>query len=462
LRDDEKMIGNNRNVAHLTKIEDWTEECKDRDEIRAYKIKKFNGMEGDKEIVDKEQRQRLDYREKVCKSNVKQTLNSTNALISTVDMSKKNNVKEKTHKTPKIIRYKALKARLRNSLLNFNAKWIDTTKTEKTKKGYNVVDLFCGAGGISCGFKMAGLKPIFGVEIDPDAVQTYKTNFKYAYVHHGDIKELSNKDIKKILGNKIVHVLTGGFPCQGFSVAGFRDPNDKRNTLYKEIVRVVRELKPWYIVLENVPGIVTMKNGKVYKTVIEDFYSVGYPNMSVEILEAADYGVAQLRPRAIFIANRFGMKNPYPKPQLKPQGYITIEEAIDDLKNRPRDPSINHEWTRHSKEFEERISKVPPGGSLYKHFLDAFKRQYRGVPSMTVKENHGGTHVHYELNRTISAREMARLQSFLDSFIFSGRMKRVMWQVGNAVPPLMFKNIGLALTPELEKIESNAKIDFPQ
>jgi DNA (cytosine-5)-methyltransferase 1 len=176
--------------------------------------------------------------------------------------------------------------------------------------------------------------------------------------------------------------------------------------------------------------------------------------MSVHILEAADYGVAQLRPRTIFIANRFGLKNPYPKPQLKPEEYAPIEAAIDDLKNKAPDPAINHEWTKHKKDFVERIKQVKPGCSLYEKFYDAYKRQYKGVPSMTIKENHGGTHIHYELDRCISAREMARLQSFPDSFIFEGTMKKAMWQIGNAVAPVMFKNIALGIIPQLESIKN--------
>ena len=125
------------------------------------------------------------------------------------------------------------------------------------------------------------------------------------------------------------------------------------------------------------------------------------------------------------------------------------------LKSLEPDPSFNHEWTKHTTKMKERLSKVEPGCSLYDKYIDAWKRQYRGVPAMTIKENHGGTHIHYDLNRVISAREMARLQSFPDTYIFSGRMKRVMWQVGNAVPPLLAKNIGLALRHSMDIIREN-------
>ena len=164
------------------------------------------------------------------------------------------------------------------------------------------------------------------------------------------------------------------------------------------------------------------------------------------------YGVPQIRPRAIFIGNRLGLPNPYPQPQLTPSEYRPIESAISDLPAYTPLPEINHEWTRHSEAFMERIAKVPPGGSLYETFYDAFKRQYPGLPSMTVKENHGGTHIHPSLNRVISAREMARLQSFPDSFLFEGSMKKAMWQIGNAVPPRLAECIGLALLPTLNAV----------
>ena len=362
------------------------------------------------------------------------------------------NLHKEKAKKPSILRNGAIKLMLKNSLINLNSEWVDTRNLRISNQKFNCVDLFSGAGGISCGFEMAGLHSILGVEIDPIASETYRNNFPDAYQYCGDIKEISEGKVKELVRDKEIHIVTGGFPCQGFSIAGFRDPDDKRNVLYKEVVRIVKELKPWFVVLENVPGVVTMKGGKVYKKIIEDFESIGYPNMSVHILEAADYGIAQFRPRTIFIANRFGLKNPYPKPHLRPEEYIPIEKAIEDLKDSVRNPSINHEWTKHKPDFVERIKKVKPGCSLYEGFFDAYKRQYKGVPSMTIKENHGGTHIHPELDRCISAREMARLQSFPDSFIFAGTMKKSMWQIGNAVPPLMFKNIGLALRLKLEEV----------
>lgn len=366
-----------------------------------------------------------------------------------------------SQRKPNLNRNGNLKNLLKNSLLNLNSEWVDAKNViSENEFEYNCVDLFAGAGGISCGFEMAGIKSVLGIEIDPIASETYAKNFPQAKQFCGDMTKVTEQQLKEMVGEKEVHIVTGGFPCQGFSVAGFRDPNDERNVLYKEVVKSVKTLKPWFVVLENVPGVVTMKNGEVYKTIINDFKSIGYDNMSVHILESADYGIAQLRPRAVFIANRLGLKNPFPKPQLSPEEYVPIEEAIGDLKNREPDPSINHEWTKHSQKMIERISEVKPGASLYDRFVDAYKRQYKGVPAMTIKENHGGTHIHPELDRCISAREMARLQSFPDDFIFSGTMKKAMWQIGNAVPPVLFKNIGLALLPKLREAREKINLSY--
>lgn len=356
-------------------------------------------------------------------------------------------------KKPNLNRNIKAKGTLLSSLINHNAEWINTKNIKPKEKKYNFIDLFAGAGGITCGFEMAGLNSILGLEINSIACETHQNNFPHSKTYCGDITKLTMKEMREMVGKNEVHIVTGGFPCQGFSVAGFRDPDDERNVLYKEVVKVVKEFKPWYVILENVPGIISMKNGEVYKTIVRDFADIGYPDMSVHILEAADYGVAQLRPRTVFVANRFGLKNPYPKPHLSQENYIPIEDAISDLENVPRNPNINHEWTKHSPEMIKRISKIKPGYSLYPHFVDAYKRQYPGVPSMTIKENHGGSHIHYKLDRCISAREMARLQSFPNNFIFAGSMKKAMWQIGNAVAPKLFKNIGLAVIPKLEEIE---------
>ena len=350
-----------------------------------------------------------------------------------------------------------------------NQEWVEVDtgkiKSKKDIDQFTYIDLFAGAGGLSLGCKQAGLKKILSNEIDKDASRTIKLNWPGSTHHEGKIEDLSEELIDELIKGQKVDIVCGGPPCQGFSVAGLRNPHDPRNQLFKEYVRVVKHLKPSFIVLENVPGMLTMQKGEVYKEILRQFRDIGY-NVSVRVLEAAEYGVPQLRTRAVFIGNRIGVKNPYPKPMFDKSTYATIDEAIDDLKDLSPDPLINHEWTWHSKKLEDRISKVPPGGSLYETFRDAYKRQYKGVPSMTAKENHGGTHIHYEKNRVLSARELARIQSFPDSFKFSGTMKRAYWQIGNAVPVLMAKHIALAiklfLMDEKDSVYEKASIVVPR
>jgi DNA (cytosine-5)-methyltransferase 1 len=365
-----------------------------------------------------------------------------------------NQPKVKKTKTPKLGRYDRLQRELEINDSDPYKIFIEVAPTPQALSHYTFVDLFCGAGGMTQGFVQAGFQPLASVEMTPIASATHQKNFPRCQHFCGDIASFDSQKCLEKIGAPEVHLVVGGPPCQGFSVAGKRDPNDPRNHLFREFIRVVSEIKPWYIVMENVPGILTMKKGMIKEEITDTFASIGYPHVSVAILESASYGVPQIRPRAIFIANKFGMSNPYPKPQLSIAEYKPIESAISDLPEWEPIPEINHEWTRHSPEYMERIAKVPPGGSLYETYLDAFKRQYPGKPSMTVKENHGGTHIHPYLNRVISAREMARLQTFPDSFIFEGSMKKAMWQIGNAVPPRLAECIGYALIPYLNTIAS--------
>lgn len=349
-----------------------------------------------------------------------------------------------------VSRYVQLKKRLDDDKVS-NGNWVLVDTARVSDKAADIVfaDLFSGAGGISVGARQAGLCKLFGVEIDRDASDTTRQNFPEAIHFEMPIEDLSKAALSKAIGKKKVDVVFGGPPCQGFSVAGLRNPKDPRNRLFKEYIRVVKLLKPSFVVMENVPGILTMDGGKVYKEIIRQFKAAGYPNMTVRILEAATFGVPQLRARAFFIANRLGVANPYPAETHKKEKYEKIEDHISDLAKYSWGGFPNHQWTRHSKEFEKRISKVPPGGSMYETFRDAYKRQYLGVPSMAVKENHGGCHIHPVLNRVLSAREMARLQTFPDDFIFSGTFKRAYWQIGNAVPCLMAKHIALAIKKTL-------------
>jgi DNA (cytosine-5)-methyltransferase 1 len=362
---------------------------------------------------------------------------------------------KRKQKTAKLGRYERIQRELEKSDSDPYKTFIEIDSQLKPSSNYTFVDLFSGAGGVTQGLVQAGFQPIASVEVNPIASATHIKNFPNCHHFSGDIEQFNPTEWLNQIDSPEIHLVVGGPPCQGFSVAGKRNPDDPRNRLFREFIRVVSEIQPWYVVMENVPGILTMQKGAVKQSICEAFEAIGYPHVSIAILESAAYGVPQIRPRAIFIANRFGMENPYPKAQLLPDQYKPIESAISDLPEWTTRSEINHEWTRHSPEYMERIAQVQPGGSLYETYLDAFKRQYPNKPSMTVKENHGGSHIHPYLNRVISAREMARLQTFPDSFIFEGSMKKAMWQIGNAVPPRLAECIGYALIPYLTDIALN-------
>lgn len=328
--------------------------------------------------------------------------------------------------------------------------WIDIRKywDKPTQSEMTFVDLFCGAGGLSKGLEMAGLEGICGLDWFNEACMTYNRNFAHPFIN-GDIKDSENKKkfyetVRKQLNGRHLDIVAGGFPCQGFSMAGNRIVDDPRNSLYKELIEIVGELQPNFVICENVKGLRTMLGGLVEKKIIADFKEIGY-DMNVATLCAADYYTPQKRERVIFIGNRKGLTNFHPKPILSPNEYITTGQAIGDLINHPVDPAFNHVPTIHREDMARRIMETPEGKSLYKGYSDAWKKCPWNAPSCTIKENHGGVNLHPKLPRVLTAREMARLQSFPDDFIFEGKKNKQLVQIGNAVPPLLGKAIGLAV-----------------
>lgn len=337
-----------------------------------------------------------------------------------------------------------------NSKQKDSINWVDISKAwdAPTPSKMTFVDLFCGAGGLSKGLEMAGLHGICGLDFFKEACMTYNRNFKHPFIN-GDIKDPENKKlfyktVKEQLNGRSLSVVAGGFPCQGFSMAGNRIVDDPRNSLYKELIEIVVELQPEFVVCENVKGLRTMLNGMVEKKIIADFEDIGYC-MNVTTLCAADYYTPQKRERVIFIGNRMGVKNYHPQPLLSPTEYITTGQAIADLMEHPTDEAFNHVPTHHREDMAKKIMDTPEGMSLYKGYSDAWKKCPWNAPSCTIKENHGGVNLHPRLPRVLTAREMARLQSFPDDFIFEGTKNKQLVQIGNAVPPLLAKAIGLAV-----------------
>lgn len=336
-----------------------------------------------------------------------------------------------------------------------------------------VLDLFCGAGGLSRGFLDAGFEVVLGVDFDDSALKTFEKNHGDTKALKLDLFNLNNINILKeyyFSQYTELDVLVGGPPCQGFSLAGKREELDERNTLYKAMVEVARVLKPRAIVLENVPGMLTLYDGKAKDRIINDFKELGY-NMNVKILYAPDYGVPQIRKRAFFV----GLLNSevefeFPKPILSNNEYVTCEDAIGDLpelngiygdeiqdyETTPKtkyqinmrknsEKIYNHIGTIHSEKTIKMISLVPEGknykslppeyAGMYK-YNEALTRYHSKKPSLTINTGHR-SHFHYKYNRIPTVRESARLQSFPDSFIFYGNKSEQYKQVGNAVPPML-------------------------
>lgn len=338
----------------------------------------------------------------------------------------------------------------KSSLKTDFVNWCEISKIwEKSGKSQmTFVDCFCGAGGLSKGLEMAGLQGICGLDWFKEAGMTYERNFDHPFVNgditQSDVKQHFYNVIKQQLKGRRLNVVAGGFPCQGFSMAGNRIVDDPRNSLYKELLEIVEFLQPDFVVCENVKGLRSMLGGMVEQKILSDFRKIGY-HMNVTTLCAADYTVPQKRERVIFIGNRLGKRNFHPQPMLAPSQYRTTGEAIEDLMNHPEDIAFNHVPTRHKPEMQERMLACPEGHSLYQGYSDAWKKCPWNEASCTIKENHGGVNIHPKLPRVLTAREMARLQSFPDDFIFEGPKNKQLVQIGNAVPPLLGKAIGLAI-----------------
>lgn len=346
----------------------------------------------------------------------------------------------------------------------------------KTQTKYNVLDLFCGCGGMSLGFEQAGFRVLLGIDVWKDALQTYILNHKEAKTLCADISILTGEDIVNVIGDASVDVIIGGPPCQGFSVAGKRIVDDERNKLYKGFVRMVDYFRPRAFVMENVPNILSIGGGAIKDAIVEDFTKLGY-TVEYKVLTASDYGVPQNRRRAIFVGLQTGLHFTFPEPLQTAK--VTSEEALSDLPEYsvedgatyPLVPNseyqklmrnnsttlYNHQATAHNQKTIDIISLVPDGGNYKDLPIElqstrkvhiAWTRLNSKKPSFTIDTGHRH-HFHYSYNRIPTARESARIQSFPDDFIFTCSRTSQFKQIGNAVPPLLGKAIAYKLLEQL-------------
>ena len=347
------------------------------------------------------------------------------------------------------------------------------------------IDLFAGVGGLSLGFENCGFDVVLANEYDESIAAAYKANHKGTRMIVGDITSL---DLEKTFGpyQGQIDVVIGGPPCQGFSQKGQRKTiHDERNFLFKYYVRVVELVKPQYFVMENVPNLLTAEKGYFRKEIEELFNSMGY-QLKMGILNASDYGVPQNRRRAVIIGKQGGAAPGLPKPR---NITVTIWDAISDLaylssgegeeeqeyRGKPRSEYQkklrggsgtlrNHVATRHSRLALERLAMIPPNAgkevlpeehltrSIYSGTWTRMRKDEISVTITTRFDTpSSGKFTHPFLDRAITVREAARIQSFPDSFRFVGSKGSQMKQVGNAVPPLLAGAIAEVVMNDLKE-----------
>ncbi len=320
------------------------------------------------------------------------------------------------------------------------------------QKPLNIVDLFSGAGGLSEGFRLAGFESTLAIELDPFAAASYQKNHPNTSIIVNDISKISNAEILAKVGNKKIHIVAGGPPCQGFSNANRRKKiSDERNILYLEFLRVVKLLSPDFFVMENVRGFASAKlDGN--KTIIEDIQErVGKAyTVDFKILVAADYGVPQLRNR-VFVIGRKG-KDPvsFPKPtHTKNIGSESNCPSLSEwetvgkcLLPRNKVPSKFYYSKKLIKGFvrREKLNKKRHLGFKWQ-FLDKNKPSYT-IPARYYKDGANALVKYSDQEiRKLTPSECALIQSFPSEYQFMGPTNQVYRQIGNAVPPLLAKAI---------------------
>lgn len=353
---------------------------------------------------------------------------------------------------------------------------------------FRVLDLFCGAGGFSYGVeKNPHFRTVLAVDFNENALHTLKYNMPSTETVLGD---LTNDEVKKSIVEKCkkykINMIIGGPPCQGFSLKGKKlGFEDSRNYLFREYLNIVEKIQPEVFVIENVKALLSTSAGWFKNQILEKIAQLGY-FVDYGVLTASDFGVPQIRQRAVFICCK-SKKISLPKPISKKA--VTVREAISDLAylnsgeglveqdystkadsnyqkemRNGAEKLYNHKASNHAEIAIKKLEMIPPECGkehLPKDFIG--KQKFSGtwgrlkwdLPSPTIDTrfdaSSNGTNNHPFLNRAITPREAARLQSFDDAFVFLGSKVATRQQIGNAVPPLMAKAIADEIYKELGK-----------
>ena len=318
-----------------------------------------------------------------------------------------------------------------------------TPKNETLENPYSVVSLFSGCGGMDLGFYQEGFKIIWANDIDPIACETYRRNIG-DHIVSGDITKIDYSEIPNC------DVLLGGFPCQDFSMIWKRGGiNTERGNLYRNFVDLVDLKKPKVFIAENVKGLLSANKGKAIEQIVSDFSATGEfgYNITVNLINFADYGTPQLRQRVLIIGTRKDIEEKFtiPKPTHTPENYVSAREALKDVEK----VKYNNEHQNIQPSTTEKLKLIPAGGNFSDipksspHYVKGmishvYRRLHVDKPSTTIiAAGGGGTWgYHYDEPRPLTNRERARLFGYPDDFAFVGTITEVRKQIGNSVAPV--------------------------
>lgn len=362
---------------------------------------------------------------------------------------------------------------------------------------FKILDLFCGAGGFSYGMHQnTSFETCVALDNDPNVVDTFKYNMPNVDVIIGDITEQSVKD-EVVSKSKAcgVNMIIGGPPCQGYALKGKKlGLNDPRNYLFREYLDIVGKINPDVFVIENVRTLLSTANGWFRDEIVHAIGELGYC-VEYGVMLASDYGVPQARERAIFICSRH---NSIPLPSANVTEPVTVRDAISDLaylesgegsfkqdyqmlplstyQIHMRSKSgvlYNHQASNHKQIAIDKLKMIPPekGKECLPESLIG-KQQYKSTwgrlkwdevsPTIDTRFDaaSNGRNNHPFLNRAITPREAARLQSFDDNFVFLGSKVHVRKQIGNAVPPLLAKAIADQIDTVLDLSVNRGNVNY--
>lgn len=329
-----------------------------------------------------------------------------------------------------------------------------------------MASLFSGCGGLDLGFEEAGFECVFASDIMPEAEETYKINFPNIPFVLKDIRLLTNSDVSQLIGDRVVDVIIGGPPCQGFSNMGNKNSADPRNYLFENYVRIVDAIRPKCFLFENVRGLFTMFEGRFFDKIVNSFLGIGY-NIYYSTIDASNYGVPQKRHRVIVFGAMIDRQFRFPKHTSGSFGslkaYSNVGEAINDLMNKENQVP-NHIPLNHCDKVVSRYKLIPEGGKLpkpenlppeirRKNFGNTYTRLDRNNISSTIVPGNNALPVHPILDRSLTPREAARIQTFPDSFIMQCDRRSQCILIGNAVPPLLAAKLAKSVSDFLNDVD---------